>query len=481
MEINKRISKPNGITLVALIITIIVMLILVGVSIQVVINSNLIGTAQDAADRTETQYLEESKAGSLIEIEGKKYLSIEDYEAGIERAPDIMEGEGTEANPYTIDSIEALVQFAHSVTNGKTYEGEYVKLTRNLDFKSADSYLNANRTDYAEYGYTGNLMTALTTGEGWQPIGNSADNGLSGKHFIGTFDGNGKIISNLIINKNNNIVRDMGLFSGNVGTIKNLGMANCDIDIVATGEQATSVHCGTICGYNYGEIDSCWSSGSIDITLNEVNNPLRTGGIIGCSSAVQKDSITIKNCYNKVTINVEREGAGGSLLAIGGIVGASTKTLVSSCYNVGNIRGVYSNGASNTVVGGVVGYGCKKGTSLYNLGDVFGSTTQETIVGGVVAQGESIEKCYNTGLVEYEASSTKRIGAVIGVITETQTNSYYLNNTELNGIGRNYSGATEPTKVNAIEEMPTVLSVVGSAFKADTNNINGGYPILNWQ
>ena len=59
-------TKSKGITLVALIITIIVMLILVGVSIQVVINSDLIGTVQDASSRTETQYLEESTTGSII-------------------------------------------------------------------------------------------------------------------------------------------------------------------------------------------------------------------------------------------------------------------------------------------------------------------------------------------------------------------------------------------------------------------------------
>lgn len=42
-------KEQKGITLVALIITIIVMLILVAVSVAVVVNSNLIGTAEKAA------------------------------------------------------------------------------------------------------------------------------------------------------------------------------------------------------------------------------------------------------------------------------------------------------------------------------------------------------------------------------------------------------------------------------------------------
>jgi len=71
-------NNEKGITLVALIITIIVMLILVGVSIQVVINSNLIGTAQDAANRTETAYEEEGNISEII-VGNTTYESIDKY------------------------------------------------------------------------------------------------------------------------------------------------------------------------------------------------------------------------------------------------------------------------------------------------------------------------------------------------------------------------------------------------------------------
>ena len=45
--------KNHGITLIALIITIIVMLILVGVVVTVVIQSDLLGTAKNAGDEYE--------------------------------------------------------------------------------------------------------------------------------------------------------------------------------------------------------------------------------------------------------------------------------------------------------------------------------------------------------------------------------------------------------------------------------------------
>ena len=76
--------KNKGITLVALIITIIVMLILVAVSVNVLIKSNLIGTAEKTVDKYKTAAEEEGNGGT-IEINGKKYASIEDYIEGNEQ------------------------------------------------------------------------------------------------------------------------------------------------------------------------------------------------------------------------------------------------------------------------------------------------------------------------------------------------------------------------------------------------------------
>ena len=71
-------NRNKGITLVALIITIIVMLILVAVSVNILIKSNLIGTAEKTVDKYNKVAEEEGNSG-VIEIDGKKYNSIEDY------------------------------------------------------------------------------------------------------------------------------------------------------------------------------------------------------------------------------------------------------------------------------------------------------------------------------------------------------------------------------------------------------------------
>ena len=70
--------KNKGITLIALIITIIVMLILVGVVVTVVIQSDLLGTAKNAGDEYKGAYVDESNMNNVA-INQKEYNSIEEY------------------------------------------------------------------------------------------------------------------------------------------------------------------------------------------------------------------------------------------------------------------------------------------------------------------------------------------------------------------------------------------------------------------
>ena len=70
--------KNGGITLIALIITIVVMLILVAVCVNVIIKSNLIGIAEKTVGKY-NKLADEEGNGGTIEIEGKKYASVEEY------------------------------------------------------------------------------------------------------------------------------------------------------------------------------------------------------------------------------------------------------------------------------------------------------------------------------------------------------------------------------------------------------------------
>ena len=71
-------KKNKGITLIALIITIIVMLILVAVSVNILIKSNIIGNAEKATNAYKTATEEEINGGK-IKIGDTEYDSIDDY------------------------------------------------------------------------------------------------------------------------------------------------------------------------------------------------------------------------------------------------------------------------------------------------------------------------------------------------------------------------------------------------------------------
>ena len=102
-------KEEKGITLVALIITIVVMLILVAVSLNILVNSNLIGHAEKTGDAYAGAIRNEENLGNDgITINGQKYASIEDYLEGKVKLPEIKAGEkATTASKYETAVIPA--------------------------------------------------------------------------------------------------------------------------------------------------------------------------------------------------------------------------------------------------------------------------------------------------------------------------------------------------------------------------------------
>ena len=109
--------KEKGITLVALIITIVVMLILVAVSLNVLVNSNLIGHAEKTGDAYAGAIKNEEKLGNDgITINDKEYASIDDY---IESRKPLPEGAGkkfTETKEYTDGTKTAVIPGGFTVS-----------------------------------------------------------------------------------------------------------------------------------------------------------------------------------------------------------------------------------------------------------------------------------------------------------------------------------------------------------------------------
>ena len=114
----KNIKTQKGITLIALVITIIVMLILVGVTISMAINGGLFGYAKKAAKDTESQkQAEQELASGAVIVDGVKYDSMQDYMDGIPTgAPKPIDKVGKDENGilkgnaiYTSDGKTAII------------------------------------------------------------------------------------------------------------------------------------------------------------------------------------------------------------------------------------------------------------------------------------------------------------------------------------------------------------------------------------
>jgi len=104
------------------------MLILVGVSIQVLINSDLIGTAQDAANRTEEAYADEGNLGEF-KVGNETYNSLGEY---IQSTCEHTYVNGTCTKCGAVEQIEEVVITATTIANAEDkteYYGKTVSYT----------------------------------------------------------------------------------------------------------------------------------------------------------------------------------------------------------------------------------------------------------------------------------------------------------------------------------------------------------------
>ena len=312
-------------------------------------------------------------------------------------AGDITKGgrcDGSEEKPYEISCIEDLVAFSNmsngggitlengvavSVKNTNTFEGKYVVLTRNLNFKSKYSYDDYTRTDFGDINgedTDGNmLMTEMTTGTGFKPIG---DDG--GHFFEGNFNGNENKIENmLIVEENNN--KDTGFF----GKTRNNSIIE---NLTVSGNINSKWHTGGI----VGEIPN-GNSTTIRNCTNKVNvtGVNAVGGILGYGGATETAKVIIENCNNYGDITIT-EGSWGYTGA-GGIAGSGITEII-NCNNYGKISG-------NRRMGGIVAYTDGKIINCVNNGEVnCGTTSSEA--GGIVGHNPRklmIRNCINTGNV----------------------------------------------------------------------------------
>lgn len=272
-------------------------------------------------------------------------------------------GDGKVENPYIITKAEELAWFRDAVNDGN-YE---------ICAKIADNVEVIDLKDFCHAADASQNLKELS----WEPIGNSDWS------YVGTFDGNGKTITNLYINATQAY---MGLF-GRIykSTIKNLTFENANVT-------NTENDIGILAGYagngntlqNIKISNTCQIKGGNDFT----------GGIAGYLDG------NAYNCVNYATVQGTED--------VGGLVGYFESGTIKDCANYGDITGT-----SN--VGNLIGnaYTC-------NLNNVLGTgnvTATNTKPGGILV-----------GIIENSSGSTAS-----GILAYSSSAKLTINGTEQAG------------------------------------------------
>lgn len=244
------------------------------------------------------------------------------------------------------------------------------------------------------------LMNDITISGTWKPIGSNDWGYLKLDNFKGVFDGNGHVIRNLGFNIRSGSY--VGLFSINEGIIKNLGIENSVVS-ANLDESVNWFYLGFITGANFGTIENCYNSGSIELTSNNQEHvTAHVGGIAG-EQALESTSV---KSYNTGNISVSLKGIDGiKTVKIGGIVGGlfegngDRKSEITHCYNTGNITGM----GTNVMAAGIAGAGSLV-ECCYNTGGIKAYSDsiysgEESRASGIVTKG-TVNKCYNLGSIK---------------------------------------------------------------------------------
>ena len=300
-------------------------------------------------------------------IEGEVKLNVKMN--GLDRElPAGMTGKGTEAEPFVLKTADHLAWFRDCVNECNTL----------VCAKIADEVKEIDMSTVCHKADTEKQIAELS----WTPIGNF-DN-----KYQGTFDGNGKTISNLYINATSAFAGFFGHLAG--GNIKNITFDNAKVN-------SGNYYTGILAGY----AGSCIFENIKTLGNCSVEGEDITGGIAGIAEG------NISNCEN----HAEVKGMG----SLGGILGMyyGSDNSITSCANYGAVTGWYRQ------VGGMVGY-FDSGTiqNSANYGDITGKYNVGNLIGeGVIC---NLNNVLGTGNVT-ATSDTERAGLLVGRISKSSS------------------------------------------------------------
>lgn len=319
------------------------------------------------------------------------------YTSASQAMNNFTSGAGTFGNPYIISNVYELQNVGNNLS-------AYFQVANDIDASATYKW---------------------NSGTGFTPIGTSSNK------FAGNFDGNGKLIRNLFIQRTT--TNDVGLFGyiGTSGVVTKVGLKNVTI----AGQNTT----GALAGTNEGSVSQSYALGYV-----------------------------------------------AGVASIAGLVGKNNGGTVSDCYYTGV---VYSSGGNN--VGGLVGYNTGTATlqNSYAKSNVSQSGAYSNSAGLVgFNENSSISNTFAVGRVA--GGSGGNSGGLVGnnSATSSVTGSYYFQ-TGINGsscVGTDSSAAAVCTAKTTASWFTTTANAPISNWNFASNGNwilpqTGKYPVLRWE
>ena len=302
---------------------------------------------------------------------------------------DFDHGDGTESDPYQINTVEHL------------------------------KFL-ADNSAYWDPNIHCELTVDITVPPGFviSPIGSVST------PFRGVFDGAGHTLRGLNYSGQ---LSFRGLFgrTSTTANISNLSVSHASIN----GDD----YLGVLVGFNDGSINNCHASGTVTGGYNSQN----LGGLVGYNLG------TISHCYTDTSVT-----AGNIAFYVGGVVGSNQGGTITNCYAGGSVTA----GDNFYYLGGLVGQSYNGAISgSYATGAVTGGNNGESIGGLVGYNKGGVVHCYASGAVNNGTNSVA-IGGLIGQSTGGPiTNCYWdVNST---GQGSSSGGGTGKTTTQMKQEL----------------------------
>ena len=236
-------------------------------------------------------------------------------------------GDGTQGNPFQIETAAQLAYFAKTVNEGEAYLHKYIVLTADIDLANKEWTPIGNHSNPFKGNFNGDNHTVT----GMQISGELDRVGLFGectKHNVNS------AIKNITVK--DSVICGINFVGAIVGYAEGINIENCrSIGNTINGKTDVGGICGKIGGYSVGKVSQCYNS-------SKVTGRGRVGGIAGMGGIAE-------NCLNTgeiMIINKAYQSAGGGIFGIFDDTTASAS--ITACVNLGKVSGGES-------FGGIVG------------------------------------------------------------------------------------------------------------------------------